>query len=454
MAEQGTAGILLPDETPVASLDAYLARGGGTAFARAQQIGPEAVIEEVRRAGLRGRGGAGFPTAVKWAGVHNDPSATRYICANGAEGEPGTFKDRYLLRMNPYQVIEGLAIGALALDATGAYLCVKRRFEPEATALQRALEELRARTNMADRIELVLGPDEYLFGEEKALLEVVEGGLPLPRVFPPRMHGLFSGPYGGPSEELNHPTVVDNVETLAHVTHILGRGAVWYRTFGSNDTPGTMIFTVSGDVQRPVVAELPLGLTLGHLLFEVAGGPLPGRHLKAVLPGAGALFTPPQWDTPLGFDAMRAAGSGLGSGGFIAYDDSACMVQALYTFSRFLYVESCNQCPPCKTGSRWITERLERLLAGEAQQHDLDEMYAASTWVTNAARCFLASEESIITESFLTSFSEEFEAHLVGACPLRHDLIVPKLTDYVPGQGFSYDQEYRRKQPDWTFAPA
>ncbi|HEY8692638.1 MAG TPA: NADH-ubiquinone oxidoreductase-F iron-sulfur binding region domain-containing protein, partial [Chloroflexota bacterium] len=389
---------------------------------------------------------------VKWAGVRSDPATTRYICCNGAEGEPGTFKDRYLLRHDPYQVIEGLAIAAYAIGATGAYLCIKRRFEPEVVALQRALDELRASTQIADGIELVLGPDEYLFGEEKALLEVVEGALPLPRVFPPRMHGLFSGPFGGPSEELNHPTVVNNVETLAHVTHIVRRGAAWYRGFGSADTPGTMVFTVSGDVKRPLVEELPLGLTLGYLLFEAAGGPLPGRHVKAVLPGAGAVLTAPQWDTPLGFDAMRAAGSGLGSGGFVVYDDSACMVQALYTFSRFLYVESCNQCPPCKTGSRWITERLERLLRGIAQQHDLDEMYAASTWVTNAARCFLASEESIVTASMLAAFPEEFQAHLEATCALRHDLIVPKMTDYVPGEGFVYDRDYIRKQPDWTYA--
>lgn len=454
MAEQKLPRILLPDDTPITSLDEYLARGGGKAYERALQIGPEAVIEEVRRAGLRGRGGAGFPTAVKWAGVRADPATPRYICANGAEGEPGTFKDRYLLRMNPYQVIEGLAIGAFAIGAEKAYLCTKRRFEPEVAALQRALDEMNARTKIARNIELVLGPDEYLFGEEKALLEVIEGGLPLPRVFPPRMHGLFSAPFGGPSEELNHPTVVNNVETLAHVTHIIARGSNWYRTIGSPDTPGTMIFTISGDVQRPTVVELPLGLTLGYLLFEVAGGPLPGRRIKAVLPGAGQVMTPPLWDTPVGFDTLRAAGGSLGSGGFVVYDDTACMVQALYTFSRFLHIESCNQCPPCKIGSRWITERLERLLAGTARQDDLDEIQAASGWVNNASRCYLATEESVITQSMLTFFPEEFAAHLVSTCQLSHDLIVPKMTEYVPGQGFSYDLDYYRKRPDWSYAPA
>ncbi len=451
MATQ-SARVLLPENGPVASLDAYLARGGGEAYERARRRGPEAVIDEIRRAGLRGRGGAGFPTAVKWTTVRHDPATTKYICGNGAEGEPGTFKDRWLLRMNPYQVIEGLAIGAHVLGARSAYLCLKRLAEPEVVAVQRALDELRARTAIADNIELVLGPDEYLFGEEKALLEVIEGGLPLPRVLPPYIHGLFGGAYGGPSEALHNPTVVNNVETLAHVTHIVRHGADWFRSFGTDDTPGTMIFTVSGDVQRPVVEELPLGLTLRQLIDEIAGGPPPGRRVKAVLPGASAVLTAAQLDTPLEFGAMRRAGSGLGSAGFVVYDDSRCMVQVLYTFARFLYIESCNQCPPCKTGGRWITERLERLLAGEAEPHHLAEMHAASSWVTNAARCYLATSQSLVTQSVLAAFPEEFEAHLHGTCPLDHALIVPKMVDYVPGQGFLYDQTYVLKQPDWTYA--
>ncbi len=446
------SSILLPENEPVGSLDAYLARGGGEAYQQARQRGPEAVIEEIRQAGLRGRGGAGFPTAIKWATVRHDPATTKYICGNGAEGEPGTFKDRWLLRMNPYQVIEGLAIGAYVLSARRAYLCVKRQAEPEVAAVQRALDELRARTNMADNIELVLGPDEYLFGEEKALLEVVEGGLPLPRVLPPYIHGLFGGAYGGPSEALHNPTAVNNVETLAHVTHIVRHGAGWFRSFGTADTPGTMIFTVSGDVQRPQVQELPLGLTLRQLIYDIAGGPPPGRRVKAVMPGAGNVLTEAQLNTPLEFGAMRQAGSGLGSAGFVVYDDSRCMVQVLYTFARFLYIESCNQCPPCKTGGRWITERLERLLAGEAEPHHLEEMYAASTWVTNAARCYLATSQSLVTQSVMAAFPDDFQAHLRGMCPLDHALIVPKMLDYVPGQGFVYDQSYSLKQPDWTYA--
>lgn len=261
------------------------------------------------------------------------------------------------------------------------------------------------------------------------------------------------GAYGGPSEELNNPTVVNNVETLAHVVQIVRHGADAFRAVGPNDSPGTMIFTVSGDVRRPLVRELPLGLTLRHLIFDVAGGPLPGRRVRAVFPGlANAVITDTQLDTPLSFDAMQAAGSALGSGGFIVYDDSECMAQLAYLCSRFLFVESCGQCPPCKLGSQRITERLERLLAGEADRDDLDEIAATTTWVTNGRRCYLAMSEQVVVGSILNAFPEDFEAHLRGRCSLRHDLIVPKMTDYVPGKGFTYDQTYDRKQPDWTYA--
>ncbi|MGH2584237.1 MAG: NADH-ubiquinone oxidoreductase-F iron-sulfur binding region domain-containing protein [Dehalococcoidia bacterium] len=453
--QSSTARILLPDDAPVASFDAYQARGGGEAFERARTSDPETIVEELRRAGLRGRGGAGFPTAIKWSGVRDDPAQTRYVCANGAEGEPGTFKDRYLLRMNPYQVIEGLAVARQVIGAQRAYLCVKRLFEQEIAAVRRALDEIGARSPMTEAIELVLGPDEYLFGEEKALLEVVEGGLPLPRVFPPYIHGLFGAPYGGPTPELHNPTVVNNVETLSHVTQIVRRGADWFRSFGTADTPGTMIFTVSGDVQRPIVTELPLGLTLRDLVMEVAGGPPSGRRVKAVFPGlANAPLTEERLETPLSFDAMRRAGSALGSGGFIVYDDSECMVQVAWLFSRFLYVESCGQCPPCKLGSQRITERLARLLEGSAERRDLDEITATATWVPNGQRCYLATSESVVIGSILDAFPEDFDAHLRGACTRRHDRIVPKMTDYVPGQGFAYDQTYLRKQPDWTYEEA
>ncbi|WP_134773298.1 NADH-ubiquinone oxidoreductase-F iron-sulfur binding region domain-containing protein [Ornithinimicrobium flavum] len=449
------ASVLLdPGGQPVESLDAYLQRGGGEAFQRARAIEPQAIVDELRRAGLRGRGGAGFPTAVKWDGARADAAGTKFVCANGAEGEPGTFKDRYLLRMNPYQVIEGLAIARHVIGAQRAYLCVKGTFSPEIARVRRALDEL-AQSGMADSIELVLGPDEYLFGEERALLSVIEGGPPLPRLFPPHIHGLFGPAYGTSGQELHNPTVVNNLETLAHVTQIVRRGPEWFRGFGTPDTPGTMLFTVSGDVQSPCVTERPLGLTLRELIEDVAGGPRPGRRVKAVFPGlANALVTPDRLDTPLGFDTMRQAGSALGSGAFIVYDDTACMVQVAWMFSHFLHVESCGQCPPCKLGSQRVTEHLARLIDGSAERRDLDEIAAILPWVPNGGRCSLATSESVVVGSILDAFPEDFGAHLHGECSLRHDLMLPKVVDYVPGKGFTYDQTYLDKQPDWTYREA
>jgi NADH:ubiquinone oxidoreductase subunit F (NADH-binding) len=447
--------ILLPEGEPVHNLAAYLAQGGGMAFARARESDPADIVDELRRAGLRGRGGAGFSTALKWSGVREDPASIKFVCANAAEGEPGTFKDRYLLRMNPYQVIEGLAIARHVIGARRAYLCIKGTQADEVARVRSALDEMAAQSDMAEAIELVLGPDEYLFGEEKGLLAVVEGGLPLPRVFPPHIHGLFGRPYSDPSEEAHNPTVVNNVETLAHVTQIVRHGADWFRGLGTEDTPGTMLFTVSGDVQRPLVTELPLGLTLRQLVDDVAGGTLPGRSVKAVFPGlANAVLKPDQLGTTLTFDAMRQAGSALGSGGFIVYDDTACMVHVAWLFSHFLHVESCGQCPPCKLGSQRITDRLARLLDGTGERSDVDDIIATAPWVPNGGRCGLATAESAMVESVLASFPEDFEAHLHGGCRLDHDRVLPKMTDYEPGRGFSYDQTYVLKQPDWTYEGA
>lgn len=444
--------ILVPDAAPVTSFEEYRSRGGAEAFQKALEADPDEIIALIRQATLRGRGGAGFPTAIKWQGLRDSEATAKFVCCNAAEGEPGTFKDRYLLRKNPYQVIEGLAIAAHVIGAERAYLCLKRRFAPEVERLTRALDELRTNAGMAGNIELVLGPDEYLFGEEKALLAVVEGGLPLPRTLPPYMHGLFAGALGGPT---GNPTLVNNVETLAHVTHIINRGADWFRSFGTDDTPGTMVFTVSGDVQRPVVEELPLGLTLRQLIFEVAGGPPQKRRVKAVFPGVANAVVTEEWlDTPLAFDSMKKAGSALGSAGYIVYDEGACMVQAAYNFSRFLYIESCNQCAPCKLGGNQITERLGRVLEGWGTQRDLDEIAQITTWVYNGQRCYLPTSESVVVSSILEAFPEDFAAHLEGKCGLRHDFIIPKMTDYVEGKGFTYDEDYARKQPDWTYAPA
>jgi NADH-quinone oxidoreductase subunit F len=446
----GPSGGVLPlGGGPVPSLDAYLESGGGQGLAAALARTPEEVIEEVRRSGLRGRGGAGFPTGMKWRTVREDPCPTKYVVCNAAEGEPGTFKDRWLLRMNPYQVVEGLAIAAHAVGAERAFIGIKAGFGREIESLRGAMEEMSAREFTGPvSIELVGGPDEYLFGEEKALLEVIEGNDPLPRIVPPWMEGLFRQP-GSPN-----PTAVNNVETLANVPHILREGAEWLRAFGTEDSPGTMLFTVCGDIRHPGVYELPLGLSLRDLVFGVGGGPPEGRDLKAVFPGASnTVISAEQLDTPLGFESMRAVGSALGSGGFVVYDDSACIVRATLAFSRFLYVESCAQCPACKHGTGAITELLERIEGGEGSDADIETILARALTVTDAQRCALPTGESLIAQSAIQVFGPEFAEHFGRGCPRPRDLPLPKILDFDEEAGdFLYDERYRLKRPDWTYA--
>ena len=440
--------ILLTGE-PVTSAAAYVAQGGGRGLAAARERSPEDVIDQVRRSGLRGRGGAGFPTGIKWQTVREDPCPTKYVVCNAAEGEPGTFKDRWLLRANPYLVVEGLGIAAYAVGAERAFIGIKAGFGREVARLTAAMEEMAARDLVGPvPIELVLGPDEYLFGEEKALLEVIEGNDPLPRIVPPWMEGLFRSP-GSPN-----PTAVNNVETLANVPLILERGSEWFRSFGTEDSPGTMLFTLSGDVGHPGVYELPLGHSLRDLVEGVGGGVPEGRHLKAVFPGASnTIISPEQLDTPLGFDPMGAVGTGLGSGGFVVYDDSACIVRATLAFSRFLSVESCAQCPACKHGTGAITDLLERIDRGEGTEGDVETILARALTVTDAQRCALPTGETLIAQSAVQVFGSEFAEHLGRPCPRPRDLPVPKIVDFDEHAGdFRLDERYHLKQPDWTYA--
>jgi len=389
------------------------------------------------------------------------------VVANGAEGEPGTFKDRALMRANPYQLVEGVIIAAFALEAREAFICLKASFEPELEAVTRAVTELQEAGVCRDcQITIVRGPDEYLFGEEKAMLEVIEGNPPLPRLFPPYEHGLFAtAPQTGwqatenePGHVGRHesnPTLVNNVETLSNVPHILARGADWFRSMGSEDSPGTVVATVVGDVVAPDVGEVELGTPLRAVIDAVGSGVGPDRRVKAVFSGvANAVLPEPLLDVPLSYEGLNAIGSGMGAAGFIVYDDTACMVEVARQFSRFLWVESCGQCPPCKLGSGEITERLERLEAGAADIEELSEIGAWLSKVTDGNRCYLAVEERLAVGSILGAFPDEVVEHIeTGACPRPRPLPFPKLVDLAGGRAV-YDESLWRKQPDWTYAPA
>jgi NADH-quinone oxidoreductase subunit F len=448
---------------PVPSVAAYRARGGGEGLRVARSLGPWRTAEEVTLSGLRGRGGGGFRTGRKWLSVldASRDDERRFVVANGAEGEPGTFKDRAILRHNPYQVIEGLAIAAMTVRASQAFLAVKSSFTVEVEILRRALAEMQAAGLAGDvPINLVLGPDSYLFGEEKALLEVIEGEDPLPRRDPPYLHGLFaSGPQMGWSAhrggdaggEAANPTIINNVETLAAVPHILTNGAEWYRALGTWDSPGTMVFTVVGDVARPGYAELELGTTIRDVIEQVAGGPRHDRQIKAVFSGvANGVITADQLDVPATYEDLAAIGSGLGSAGLIVYDDTADMVAVARMFARFLNVESCGQCGACKLHSGAISDTLSLVEQSMAEDRDLEELGAALRMVTDQNRCYLPVELQTVIASIMREFPEDFVTHLEGAVPLPRSYRLPKIVDMADG-AVTYDTRSPLGQPDRTY---
>jgi NADH-quinone oxidoreductase subunit F len=424
---------LLP-ERAIESLSEYVSAAGGQALAKALTIAPERIIADVKRSGLRGRGGGGFSTGVKWASVAHDPCPTKYLVCNGAEGEPGTFKDRYLMRKNPYQLLEGIAIAAYAINAKKAFLGIKKSFEKEYEAVSRALAEMSARGALGPTpIEIVRGPDDYLFGEEKALLEVIEGGDALPREadMPPYVKGLF---VTNPAE-LN-PAVVNNVETLSNIPGIVLQGADWFRSVGTKDSPGTMVFTLTGDVERPGIYELPMGTPLRTLIENYGGGISSGRALKAIFSGvANAVIMPSALDTPLDFGSMQGIGSGLGSGGFIIYDDSTCVLQIAYRFSEFLFVESCFQCIACKSGTNQATSALRKLIDGTGSGADVELVLAGARSAPRANRCYLPVEASLLIPSIVLNFLSEFVRHYDRGCQGCREVVTPKLADFDESAG-------------------
>lgn len=420
---------------PTPSLEAYEAAGGGAGLRAALDRSPAEVREEVRASGLRGRGGAGFPTGVKWESVATAESeGPRYVVCNAAEGEPGTYKDRVLLDENPYRVLEGVLIAAHAVGAAQSFIGVKLRFEGPLRRLTAARDEMAAAGwPGAEQISIVPGPRDYLFGEEKALLEVVEGKAAMPRILPPYQLGLFA------TMQSPNPTVVNNVETLAHATEILAHGADWFRQVGTEDSPGTMIFTVVGDVASPGYYELPLGTELGTLLVDIAGA----RDIKAVYSGtSNAVITPALLELPMDFDVFPQAGTGLGSGGFAVYDTSRCMVQVTAALARFLADESCGQCLACMLGTGDIADRLETLVRGEGSHDDLDAIRQRVVTVTDQNRCYLPVGAQLTIGSTLELFSDEFEARVGTPSPPERAVSVPLIEHIDPNNGeVAYERE-------------
>jgi len=438
---------LLPAST-VASLDDHLAAGGGRGLERAAELDADGVCDVLAAAGLRGRGGAGFPTARKWRGVAETARTAGgevTLVVNAAEGEPGTYKDRTLLLEQPYALLEGICIALRTTGATSAHIGIKEKFTAPLQRLADALAEVRdAGWPHADRIDIVTGPDAYLFGEESAMLEVIEGNLPLPRIVKPFEAGLQA------TTAVANPTVVNNVETLSHVPAILANGADWFREAGTEASPGTMVFTVVGDVTSPGVYELGLGTSLRTLLEDIAGA----TDIKAVYSGvSNAVITEPLLDTPLCFDAMRSAGSGLGSGGFIVYDDSRSIVDVLSVLLNFLAVESCGQCNACKLGNTAMAELLAKMQRGAAQQTDLESLLRWSQTVTDSNRCYLPVGSQLLVGSTVRAFVDELVDTVEAGVPTPADLPTPLIEHIDEDTGeVTYHARYHLKQLDWSYA--
>ncbi len=452
---------LLPSQ-PIEDVEQYLRAGGGEGLRTARMMGPQTTMDEVADSGLRGRGGSGFPTARKWASVRDAGSGTVYVVANAAEGEPATFKDRSLIRRDPYRIVEGLAIAALAVGATEAFIATKRSFTRELGRLREAVDALTDIGLLEGlRVTVVEGPGEYLFGEEKALLEVVEGRDPLPRLLPPWQHGLFATvpigwEAGSRSDDfpVSNPTLVNNVETLASVAHILARGALWFRSMGTVDSPGTLLVTVVGAVTHPGVMEVEMGTALDDVL-GMCGGPLPDRRLVAALSGvSNQVLLAAEFDVPLTYEDMAARGTSLGAAGFAIYDDSADMVSVTREFSRFLAVESCGQCPACKSGSMAITERLAAIDDGRGTDADLGAIAASLRTVTDANRCYLGTEELNVVSSMLRAFPEAFAQRIEGVTGSSGAVLIPLVVDIADDGTVTYDERHATKLPDWTYVPS
>ncbi|MDQ1396663.1 MAG: NADH-quinone oxidoreductase subunit [Acidimicrobiaceae bacterium] len=457
---------------PINTLDEYRKTGGGEGLEAAGQVEPQAIIEELLASGLRGRGGAGFPTGVKWQTVAADRAegAAATVVVNGAEGEPGTFKDRTIIRNNPYHVVEGALIAARAVGADKIIFGLKHSFTTEVARMQEAIEEIRA-AGWAEGIEMVIfeGPNEYLYGEETALLETMDGRYPFPRIAPPYRRGVeelvdsdedaaadsglsahveMAGPGG---QFAAAPTLVDNVETVANVPRIIARGAAWFRTEGTEESPGTIVCTVTGMTRRAAVGEVMMGTPLREVIEEIGGGVRPGHRVKAVMSGvANALLTEAMLDAPVSYEGMQAAGSGLGSAGFIVYDETMDLTRVAAGVSRFLAVESCGQCTPCKQDGMALSDLLERFCRSDATERDLEALRRAVGTVADEARCYLASQHQVVLASILERFPDDVTAHIGGgAAAVEPDLVAELLN--IDGDEAVVDERHRSKQPDWSY---
>lgn len=398
------------------TLESYRSVGGYEVLEKilAEKTPPEDIIEELKTSALRGRGGAGFPTGLKWSFMPRRLPGAKYIVCNSDEGEPGTCKDRDILRYNPHQLIEGMLIAAYTIGAQTGYNYIRGEFTEPLERFNNAIQEARDAGYLGKDIlgsgfdfELYAHPGAgaYICGEETALLESIEGKKGQPRYKPPFPAGY--GLYG-------RPTTINNTETLSSVPVILQKGGDWFHELGTPNNGGSKIFCVSGHVNKPGNYEVPLG-TPFHELLELAGGVRNGNKLKAVIPGGSSTPVIPgdaMMDVPMSYDGISKAGSMLGAGSVIVMDDTTCMVKALERIAEFYYEESCGQCTPCREGTGWLYRVVKRIEHGEGRQEDLDRLVDIAQNINGNTICALGDAAAAPVISFIKHFREEFQYHI------------------------------------------
>lgn len=405
------------------TIESYKSRDGYTALGKALKMDPDEIIDEIKRAGLRGRGGAGFPTGVKWSFIQRDSKKPIYLCCNADESEPGSFKDREILEQDPHQMLEGIMIACYTINSHKAYVYIRGEMPYGASIIEGAIKEAydngylgKNILNSGFDLDIVLfrGAGAYICGEETGLLESIEGknGEPRPKPPFPAQIGLFGC-----------PTIINNVETLAFVPHIINKGHEWFSSIGLPKNTGTKIYGLCGDVNKPGLYEIPLGITARDLIEEYGGGIPNGGKVKAISPGGSSapLLSADELDTILDFDSLAAVGSMLGTAGVTVMDDSACMVRVAQNLAHFYRDESCGQCVQCREGTWWLEKMLTMIEQGKGKMEYIDTLLDACSQMRGTTICALADGCAMPVESIVKKFRHEFEEHIkLGKCPYEN----------------------------------
>jgi len=406
------------------SIEEYIKAGGYEAAKKALSMSPDEVIEEVKKSNLRGRGGAGFPTGLKWSFVPKETNKPKYLCVNADEGEPGTFKDRYIMEKAPHLLLEGVIIASWAVGINKAYIYIRGEYSKIALGLERAIEEAYSKgflgksifgTNFDLDVYVHRGAGAYVCGEETALIESLEGKRGNPRIRPPfpATHGLY-----------NCPTVVNNVETISSLPSIIRNGGEWFASLGTEKSGGTKLFAVSGHVKNPGVYELPLGTSLRELIYDYAGGIRGNRRLKAVIPGGSSspILTAEEINISLDYESLMKAGSMLGSGAVIVMDETTCIAEVLKVITRFYAHESCGQCTPCRQGTPWMAKIAERIASGKGEKGDVDLLIDIANSIMGKTICPLGDAAAMPVLAICNKFRAELEEHIrEKKCPIERE---------------------------------